>query len=118
MSARWYARPVVFVSNMDAALAFYVEQLGFTESWRHAESGTTIVAQVDRAGCELILSSQEPGKTGRARMFVSLDVDVLDAVRTELEARGVVIKDGEWGYRVMIVVDPDGNELYFPYPAT
>ena len=92
---------MVFVSDMDAALAFYVEQLGFTEHWRHAESGTTIVAQVDRMG-----------------WFVSLDVDVLDAVRTELEARGVVIKDGEWGYRVMIVVDPDGNELYFPYPAT
>jgi hypothetical protein len=22
-----------------------------------------------------------------------------------------------WGYRVLIVPDPDGNELYFPYPG-
>ncbi|HEY3803219.1 MAG TPA: hypothetical protein VGL61_11460 [Kofleriaceae bacterium] len=48
---------------------------------------------------------------------MSLDADVLDAVRTELEGRGVTIRDGRWGYRVMIVRDPDGNELYFPYPA-
>ncbi len=117
VSARWYARPVLFVSDMDASLAFYVDQLGFTEHWRHAESGKTIVAQVDRLSCELILSAQEPDKTGRARIFVSLDRDVLDAARNELEGRGVAISDGQWGYRVMVVADPDGNELYFPYPA-
>jgi catechol 2,3-dioxygenase-like lactoylglutathione lyase family enzyme len=117
VSARWYARPVLFVSNMDASLAFYVDRLGFAESWRHAESGQTIVAQVARETCELILSAQEPDKIGRGRMFVSLDPDVLDAVRAELAGRGVVITDGHWGYRLMIVRDPDGNELYFPYPA-
>jgi len=26
------------------------------------------------------------------------------------------VKDGYWGYPVMIVHDLDGNELYFPYP--
>ena len=28
------------------------------------------------------------------------------------------VKDGQWGYRLMVIVDPDGNELYFPYPAS
>ena len=50
-------------------------------------------------------------------MFISLDVEVLDALRAELEARGVDVKDGNWGYRLMVIVDPDGNELYFPYPS-
>jgi len=113
MSGRWYARPVVFVADLEQAVAFYVGTLGFAEVWRHEQ----IVAQVERATCELILSSQEPDKTGRARIFLSLDADVLDAVRAELEARGVAIEDGYWGYRTMIVRDPDGNELYFPYPA-
>jgi hypothetical protein len=72
---------------------------------------------VDRQDCELILSCQEPDRTGRGRVFVSLDVAVLDAVRAELEGRGVSVEDGWWGYRLMIVRDPDGNELYFPYPA-
>ena len=35
----------------------------------------------------------------------------------ELEGKGVDVKDGRWGYRLMVIVDPDGNELYFPYPA-
>lgn len=50
-------------------------------------------------------------------MFISLDLSVLDALRAELEGRGVDVKDGQWGYRLMVVADPDGNELYFPYPA-
>ena len=51
-------------------------------------------------------------------MFISLDVGVLDALRAELERRGVDVKDGQWGYRLMVIVDPDGNELYFPYPTS
>ena len=116
-SPRWYARPVLFVADMDRSIAFYVDQLGFVESWRHEDGGRTLVAQVDRRGCEVILSSQEPDKTGRARMFISLDVAVLEAVRAELEGRGVAVEDGRWGYRLMVVRDPDGNQLYFPYPA-
>jgi catechol 2,3-dioxygenase-like lactoylglutathione lyase family enzyme len=116
-SLRWYARPVLFVSDMDRSLAFYVGKLGFEERWRHEDAGKTLVAQVDRRTCELILSSQEPDRTGRGRMFISLEVAALEAVRAELEGRGVAVEDGRWGYRLMIVRDPDGNELYFPYPA-
>ena len=39
-------------------------------------------------------------------------------LEAELEGRGVDVKDGQWGYRLMVVADPDGNELYFPYPAS
>jgi len=51
-------------------------------------------------------------------MFISLDPGVLDALRADLEARGVDVKDGQWGYRLMVIVDPDGNQLYFPYPKS
>jgi catechol 2,3-dioxygenase-like lactoylglutathione lyase family enzyme len=68
---------------MDRSIAFYVDQLGFKEHWRHEHEGKAIVAQVDRQDCELILSSQEPDRTGRGRMFISLDVAVLEAVRAE-----------------------------------
>jgi catechol 2,3-dioxygenase-like lactoylglutathione lyase family enzyme len=116
-SRRWYARPVLFVSDMERSIEFYVAKIGFAEKWRHDHEGKTLVAQVDRRGCELILAAQEPDRTGRGRMFISLDDAVLDDVRGELERRGVAVEDGWWGYRLMIVRDPDGNELYFPYPA-
>ena len=32
------------------------------------------------------------------------------------ERRGAPVKDGWWGYDTLIVEDPDGNELFFPYP--
>ncbi len=118
MSDKWYARPVLFVADIDRSVDFYVQQLGFTEAWRYEEEGQAWVAQVDRKGCEMILSSQWPDKVGKGLMFISLDVGVLDALRMELEGRGVEVKDGQWGYRLMVVADPDGNQLYFPYPAS
>jgi hypothetical protein len=40
----------------------------------------------------------------------------LQTLRAEFENRGAPIKDGWWGYDTMIIEDPDGNELFFPYP--
>jgi len=118
MSDKWYSRPVLFVADIDRSVDFYVKRLGFTQAWRYEDEGKAWVAQVDRKGCELILSSQWPDKVGKGLMFISLDPGVLDALRAELEGRGVDVKDGQWGYRLMVTADPDGNELYFPYPAS
>jgi len=118
MSDQWYTRPVLFVTDMDRAVDFYVKQLGFIQDWRYEEAGQAWVAQVARTGCELILTSQWPDKAGKGLMFISLDVELLNALRAELEGRGVEVKEGHWGYRLMVILDPDGNQLYFPYPAT
>jgi catechol 2,3-dioxygenase-like lactoylglutathione lyase family enzyme len=116
--SRWYSRPVIFVADVDRASSFYVEKLGFAEAWRHCEQDKTLVAQVDRAGCELILSCQQPGKVGCALVFISLDQADVAPVRRSFDQAGVDVKEGWWGYPLMIVADPDGNELYFPVPAT
>jgi len=113
----WYTRPVLFVGDVDRSVDFYVNQLGFTQSWRYEEEGQALVAQVDRQGCALILSSQWPNKVGSGLTFISLDVGVLHALRAELEGKRVSVEDGYWGYPLMIVRDLDGNELYFPYPS-
>jgi catechol 2,3-dioxygenase-like lactoylglutathione lyase family enzyme len=31
---RWYSRPVLFVADVDRALRFYVDMLGFEKRWR------------------------------------------------------------------------------------
>jgi len=33
-----------------------------------------------------------------------------------IEAHGVAVHDGSWGYRLLVVDDPDGNQLFFNYP--
>jgi len=122
----WFARPVLHVSDVEASLRFYVERLGFTSPWRYDEDGKASVAQVDRQGCSLILADTWPEKVGKGLMFVSLNVEpatreaaaaAVDALRAELEAKGVAVKDGSWGYRLLVVDDPDGNQLFFNYPA-
>jgi catechol 2,3-dioxygenase-like lactoylglutathione lyase family enzyme len=119
----WFARPVLHVTDVAASIRFYVERLGFANAWNHDEDGKPVVAQVERQGCALILSSQWPEKVGKGLVFISLNADTqeaqiaaLDALRVELEAKGVVVKDGSWGYRLLVVEDPDGNQLYFNYP--
>ncbi len=97
MSKEWYARPVLFVADIERAVDFYVKELGFAQAWRYEEDGKALVAQVERQGCEIILSSQWPDKVGTGLMFISLDVGVLEALRGELEGRGVAVRDGGVG---------------------
>lgn len=131
----WFARPVLHVKDVEASLAFYVSRLGFTSPWRYDEDGRAYVAQVDRQGCALILADTWPEKVGKGLMFISLNVEpdtsektsetatrkaaiaALDVLRAELEAKGVPVKEGSWGYRLLVVDDPDGNQLFFNYPA-
>jgi catechol 2,3-dioxygenase-like lactoylglutathione lyase family enzyme len=118
----WFARPVLHVTDVEASLHFYVDRLGFTSAWRYEEDGRACVAQVERQGCALILADTWPEKVGKGLMFISLPesdealIAALDALRAELEAKGVQVKEGSWGYRLLVVDDPDGNQLFFPYP--
>lgn len=122
----WFARAVFHVTNVEASLRFYVDHLGFTSPWRFEEHGKAHVAQVERQGCALILADTWPEKIGKGLMFISLNVEqgtrgaaiaALDALREELVAKGVSVKEGSWGYRLLVVDDPDGNQLFFNYPA-
>jgi catechol 2,3-dioxygenase-like lactoylglutathione lyase family enzyme len=119
----WFARPVLFVKDISRTLDFYVQRLGFSESWRYEDGGEPRVAQAERQGCTLIFSSQWPDKMGKGLVFVSLQAPdaqhvsaALDSLRAEFEGRGAAVEDGQWGYRLLVVRDPDGNELYFNYP--
>jgi catechol 2,3-dioxygenase-like lactoylglutathione lyase family enzyme len=122
----WFARPILNVKDVEASLCFYANQLGFTSPWRYEEDGIAHVAQVDRQGCSLILADTWPEKIGKGLIFISLNVEpaayeaavaALNALRGELEAKGVPVKEGSWGYRLLVVDDLDGNQLLFNYPA-
>lgn len=130
LAVDWYARPVLYVADIDRTLEFYVNRLGFKQSWKFEQEGKAFVAQAERQGCALIFSSQWPHKVSNGLMFVSLNVDAppetlnaeasqaVDRLRAEFESNGVDVKDGWWGYRLLVVRDPDGNELYFNYPQS
>ena len=118
----WHSRPIFRVADVSASLRFYVDQLGFTSPWRFDEHGKLYVAQVERQGCAIILSSNWRDKIGKGLLFISLNVEppthelanaARDDLRAELESRGVAVKDGWWGYRLLVVNDPDGAASVF-----
>jgi len=116
--SHWYTRPILSVTDIARSVDFYVSKLGFKEDWRHAEDGRDLVAQVSRPGCELLLDCQDMGPRG-SLFFISLDeplLETLAAFRADMKEKGVPVRDGRWGYHLAIVEDPDGNELWFPYP--
>lgn len=108
---RWYARPVLFVADVGRALRFYIDQLGFEKRW-HEGDGAGKVCQVDRAECEIILC-EDPARTDKGRLFVELTPDGLAELRREIGERSVPHEKSWWGYDVIKIVDPDGNELLF-----
>ncbi len=109
---RWYTRPVFFVSDVNRAARFYVDMLGFEKGW-HSDDGAGTVCQVNHGECEIILC-EDSTRRDKARLFIELTPEGLGDLREEMVARNVPSKKSWWGYDVVQVDDPDGNELLFP----
>lgn len=113
---QWYLRPVLFVSDLQASLRFYIAKLGFEKGW-HSADGKGTVCQVDRGGCEIILC-EDAARKDRGRLFVELNRDGIDELRRETAERSLPTEKAWWGYDVIRIADPDGNELLFPLDET
>ena len=112
MIHRWYARPVFFVADVNRAIRFYLDMLGFKKDWHEAEGAGT-VCQVSRSDCEIILC-EDSTRRDKGRLFVELTADGFTELQRELTERSVPFRETWWGYDVIQVDDPDGNELLFP----
>ena len=109
---RWYTRPVFFVTDIHQAARFYTEKLGFEKAW-HTGDGAGTVCQVNHGECEIILS-QDSARSDRSRLFIELTPEAILDLRHEIEERSTPFRDAWWGYDVIQIDDPDGNELLFP----
>jgi catechol 2,3-dioxygenase-like lactoylglutathione lyase family enzyme len=116
VAQKWYARPVLFVSDLQLALRFYIDKLDFKKKW-HAGDGTGTVCQVDRGECEIILC-EDSQRQDKSRLFVELTREGIDELRREILDRSVPTQKTWWGYDVIRIADPDGNELLFPLDET
>lgn len=113
-------QPVLPVRDIAAALAFYIERLGFRFLFGDS-SGAPAYAGVGRDGIELHLQWQaaEAFADGSAALGnLRFVVDDPDALLTEFYASGAVrsevaVRDTAWGTREFGFRDPDGNGLTF-----
>lgn len=111
---RWYTRPVFFVDDVNRAARFYVDVLGFEKGW-HSGEGAGKVCQVNHGECEVILC-EDAARRDRGRLFIELTPEGLADLRREFAKRSVPTSETWWGYEILRVEDPDGNELFFPRP--
>lgn len=112
--------PILDVRDVEKALRFYTEGLGFALDFRYARDPGNY-AGVRRGNASLHMQWQAPelfeqGLAGRLR--VRILVSDPDALLAEYRARGVLpestqVVDTEWGTREFGFRDPDGNGLTF-----
>jgi uncharacterized glyoxalase superfamily protein PhnB len=115
------ARPFVFVRDVGAACAYYVEALGFDLAFDYGRP--PFYAEIERDGVRLCVRQTDdplidPALARREDIMVaSLEVDDARALYQELQARGAVfsqkLRVEPYGTRGFVVDDPDGNRVLF-----
>src|SRR5215472_4808306 len=110
--------PMLPARDVEKALRFYVDRLGFRHSFGKASNN---YVGVTRDGVELHLwwQREEDFQTGKAgQTMLRFVVDDPDALLEEYKAKGLVpegtsVEDKPWGTREFAFFDPDGNGLTF-----
>ena len=107
--------PRLPVSDVEQALTFYVDHLGFQLGWKWGNPLTH--ANVCRDSISLDLIASPPDHCGTAMAYIQLSG--VNAYASELQRRNVKLSelaDRAYGMRDFEVVDPWGNRLAFGEP--
>jgi catechol 2,3-dioxygenase-like lactoylglutathione lyase family enzyme len=107
------AVPILPVTDLRLAHAFYVEALGFSVRFTHSEDETTGLLGVERGGLCLTLDCPMTGHGREA--CVALEVHDADALYAEWHVQVPVLRaphDEAWGARTFDLLDPFGNTLF------
>jgi len=111
--------PFIHVPDIEAALHFFVDVLGFTCPFR-----MTDYAYVEREGCGVRLlqnRGDDGAPPGNRRFAYYIDVRDLDSLHAELKPRLDALPPRDvhgpvnqhYGQRELMIVAPDGNLIVF-----
>lgn len=102
---------ILHTSDLDRAVAFYVERLGFEERYRFGTGFAVVGLETFDLGLTQV---DEVEPAGRVALW--LYTEDVDAEIDRLRDAGVEVarepEDMEWGERMASVRDPDGNEVF------
>ena len=111
----FYARSVFFVTDAEAALAFYTQTLGFKLDWNYQYEGRACVFEVSLFGFELILNQahdETRDRAGHGRVYIGLEDDQIGPVLEHIAAKGIRTERRDWGQPTLVIKDLDGNEIF------
>lgn len=106
------------VAELDRALGFYRDALGWAEKYR---AGEAVMLALPGTDLELLLHERPPtpGPAGIAVSFLVGDVDA--ATAAAVQGGGTVVDapaDQPWGERQSVLTDPDGHVICLVAAAT
>ena len=120
--------PIVYATDVARTARFYLDHLGFEETFRFPPEGDAGFVNMRSGDSELGVTERSwPAQMGidvdasgaRFEMFVY--VDDVDAAVDSMRAAGVPVRrepeDMPWGERVAYVSDPDGNPVAVAAPV-
>lgn len=111
--------PFLHVPDIDAALHFFTEILGFTCYFRQ---GTYAYVQREVAAFRILQNQGDDGAPpGNRRFAYYCDVEDVDALHAELKPKLDALPAGDvhgpvnqhYGQRELMIVAPDGNLIVF-----
>jgi uncharacterized glyoxalase superfamily protein PhnB len=115
------ARPFVFVRDVRAACAYYVDVLGFTLAFDYGSP--PFYAEVERDGVRMCIRHSDdpivdPARAKREDLILaSFEVTDAKALYLELQHTGAMfaqtLRTEPYGTRSFIIEDPDGNRILF-----
>jgi uncharacterized glyoxalase superfamily protein PhnB len=106
-------------SDVDATIAFYVQQLGFTTRFTQGEP--TEMAIVTRDAVEIFLCRNEDPYIAEQTSF-RIHVQHVEQLYAEYQAQGVIHPNGQlatkpWGTQEFAILDPAGVCITFYEPV-
>lgn len=107
------AVPILPVDDLARAREFYVDLLGFTQTFEATEDGRTGLLGIARGSIAITLDCPMEGHGRNA--CVSLEVADADRYFREWERRVPVLRpprDEAWGARTFDLIDPFGNTIF------
>jgi catechol 2,3-dioxygenase-like lactoylglutathione lyase family enzyme len=112
------AVPEIPVTDLDTALEYYRNRLGFNVDWADPEGGG--IAGISRGNCRLFLTNaafREPyGNSGPVLIWLNFDSrEAVDALYQSWRGNQATIvsppESKPWGLHELTAADPDGNLL-------
>jgi len=115
--------PNLYCADLDAALGFYRELLGFTETFRYPREGPPQHVELRLGATTIGVSTTDavtayglpPARRGEP-FELAVRADDVDRATDQLRAAGVPVLREPWdaanGQRVAYVTDPDGNRVH------
>ncbi|WP_029907394.1 glyoxalase superfamily protein [Caulobacter sp. UNC358MFTsu5.1] len=106
------AAPGIFVRDIEKALAFYGDVLGFAKVFENGDPVGFVILEKDRAELHLSLVRDHKASTTNVAHLIVDDIDALHAICVAAGVRIIKsLADKDYGLRAFVFADLDGNRI-------